>query len=716
MPDCRGGARGRDPLRGAAGARRRGLRVPRRSTRTAPRPCATRAAPPGGPRASSTRTARPSCTRSRSARPTRSALRESDTSCRSCRCSTPTPGACPTRRRWPARDQVFPGPRMTPADIAELIARSGVTPHRRRADDLAGHAPARPGARPLEPARGHGRRLGGARGLIRAFDERFGVPIIQGWGMTETSPLASIVAPAGDADELCRGRALRAARPARAASSRWSTSASTRRRAASCRSAGRSSRATTTTIRPRARSSPRTAGCARATSPSCATARYIHLVDRTKDLVKSGGEWISSVELENEIMAHADVLEAAVIAIPDEKWGERPCACVVLKPGAGLDPDGVREFLSGRVAKWWLPERVEFIDEVPKTSVGKFNKKVLRERFAGEQAAAPAPARDSSSSPTSISGAHRAPTCSAGPRCARRCWRRSPTSTAWCCWATCSSCATAPRARRWRRRARCSRTSARALGPRPRVVVVPRKPRPQLIAPWLEAAGAGPAPRRSGSSSAPATRPRRWPQRPGRVAGARAGRGRLSGPVAARRRLRTPRPLPRRHTRCRLRAHGRPRGRALVVRPLPDAAGPAEAYEALARADVRAALRVAQRARDGPGAAHAAHPTRLATCSQATAAARLRTRCSPSASRPRRGAEPARARAAAVRALAASRCAAPAGRDGRGLGRLDPPAAHVIFGHTHRSGPWPADTMASGRRPVAPACSTPARGSTSGCS
>jgi acyl-CoA synthetase (AMP-forming)/AMP-acid ligase II len=108
----------------------------------------------------------------------------------------------------------------------------------------------------------------------------------------------------------------------------------------------------------------------------------IKLVDRTKDLVKSGGEWISSVELENAIMAHPDVLEAAVVAVPDERWDERPCACVVRREGSGLDAEGVREFLRDKVAKWWLPDRVEFIAEVPKTSVGKFNKKVLRSQIA----------------------------------------------------------------------------------------------------------------------------------------------------------------------------------------------------------------------------------------------------------------------------------------------------------------------------------------------
>jgi fatty-acyl-CoA synthase len=110
---------------------------------------------------------------------------------------------------------------------------------------------------------------------------------------------------------------------------------------------------------------------------------YVRLVDRTKDLVKSGGEWISSVDLENEIMAMPEVAEAAVIAIPDEKWSERPLACVVVKPGSELTAEKVREYLLTRVAKWQVPDDVEFIDEVPKTSTGKFSKKTLREKFVG---------------------------------------------------------------------------------------------------------------------------------------------------------------------------------------------------------------------------------------------------------------------------------------------------------------------------------------------
>jgi fatty-acyl-CoA synthase len=108
----------------------------------------------------------------------------------------------------------------------------------------------------------------------------------------------------------------------------------------------------------------------------------MRIVDRTKDVVKSGGEWISSVELENEIMAHPAVAEAAVIGLKHPKWGERPMACVVLRPGESLTSDELLGWLDGRVAKWWLPDDVVFIDEVPKTSVGKFSKRELRERFA----------------------------------------------------------------------------------------------------------------------------------------------------------------------------------------------------------------------------------------------------------------------------------------------------------------------------------------------
>ncbi|WP_029421230.1 long-chain fatty acid--CoA ligase [Alicyclobacillus macrosporangiidus] len=107
---------------------------------------------------------------------------------------------------------------------------------------------------------------------------------------------------------------------------------------------------------------------------------YLQVVDRTKDLIKSGGEWISSVDLENAIMAHPDVAEAAVIGIASEKWQERPLACVVLKPSARgkVTKEDLRRFLEDKVAKWWIPDDFVFIDEIPKTSVGKFYKRELR--------------------------------------------------------------------------------------------------------------------------------------------------------------------------------------------------------------------------------------------------------------------------------------------------------------------------------------------------
>lgn len=110
---------------------------------------------------------------------------------------------------------------------------------------------------------------------------------------------------------------------------------------------------------------------------------YMNITDRTKDLVKSGGEWISTVELENAIMAHPQVLEAAVIAIPDPKWSERPLAAVVPTPDAHhLTSEQVIEFLQDKVAKFWLPDKIVFLEEIPKTSVGKFDKKVLRGAYA----------------------------------------------------------------------------------------------------------------------------------------------------------------------------------------------------------------------------------------------------------------------------------------------------------------------------------------------
>ena len=109
---------------------------------------------------------------------------------------------------------------------------------------------------------------------------------------------------------------------------------------------------------------------------------YMEVVDRSKDVIKSGGEWISSVELENTLMGHPGVKEACVFGLPHEKWIERPVAAVVLRPGAHDDETVLREWLAARVAKWWLPDRIIFVDAIPRSGVGKFLKRELRERYA----------------------------------------------------------------------------------------------------------------------------------------------------------------------------------------------------------------------------------------------------------------------------------------------------------------------------------------------
>ena len=183
--------------------------------------------------------------------------------------------------------------------------------------------------------------------------------------MTETSPVASVGRHQVDARDRRRRRAWpTCARPSglpvlgvelRIVEPGTTDAAAVGRRgdAASCRCAARGSRRRTTTTTGRASRSPTTAGCGPATSPTIDADGYIRLVDRTKDLIKSGGEWISSVELENEIMGHPKVAEAAVIGVPHPKWAERPLACVVVKAGRGRSPkEEVLEFLAPQVAKW----------------------------------------------------------------------------------------------------------------------------------------------------------------------------------------------------------------------------------------------------------------------------------------------------------------------------------------------------------------------------
>ncbi len=257
------------------------------------------------------------------------------------------------------------------------------------------------------------------RQLMKDFQERHAVRIFQAWGMTETSPVATYSRPdepagegtagaaAGDREgegalELEGPAARGGAREAASEESYWDDRARQGKPLpwVELRLVGDDGREvpwdgeSTGEIQVRgpwiaARYYNDTSGdpkfedgWLRTGDIASANPRAsIQITDRTKDVIKSGGEWISSVELENELMAHPDVLEAAVIAKPDERWAERPLCCVVLRPGADVGADELIEHLRPRVAKWWLPDEFAFIAEVPKTSVGKFDKKVLRARL-----------------------------------------------------------------------------------------------------------------------------------------------------------------------------------------------------------------------------------------------------------------------------------------------------------------------------------------------
>ena len=226
------------------------------------------------------------------------------------------------------------------------------------------------------------------RQLMRDFQERHGVVIHQGWGMTETSPVATFSDPSeerGHDERYWDERALQG-KPLP-----W----------VELRLMGDDGQEVPW--------DGESTGEIQVRGPWIASSYYhddsgdqkfqegwlrtgdiaaidgqasVRITDRAKDVIKSGGEWISSVELENELMAHPDVIEAAVIAKPDERWSERPLCCVVLREGATPDAEELVEHLRPRVAKWWLPDEYAFIAEVTKTSVGKFDKKVLRARLA----------------------------------------------------------------------------------------------------------------------------------------------------------------------------------------------------------------------------------------------------------------------------------------------------------------------------------------------
>ncbi|MGH2722040.1 MAG: long-chain fatty acid--CoA ligase [Actinomycetota bacterium] len=283
-------------------------------------------------------------------------------------------------------DLLMPGRFLQAADLAAFIAAerptlSGAVPT--IWGDLLRHLE----ANPTDLSSLRSVIVGGSavpRSLAERFEQRHGVRVVQGWGMTETHPVATVANPprrSGPDDDLTwrltQGRILpgielRVTDDAGDVLP-WDGT-----------SVGEIEvRGPWVTARYHKDDAPEKFHDGWLRTGDVGTVDdlgYVRITDRSKDIIKSGGEWISSVDLENAIMGHADVVEAAVIGVPDERWQERPLACIVLAEGSAASPSDLRAFLAGRVAKWWLPERWAFVGEIPKTSVGKFDKRALRNR------------------------------------------------------------------------------------------------------------------------------------------------------------------------------------------------------------------------------------------------------------------------------------------------------------------------------------------------
>ncbi len=287
---------------------------------------------------------------------------------------------------------VLPGPRLDPVSLLDLLAGERVTLTAGVPTVFMGVLD----ALDAEPDRwdlGSLKRvnLGGAAiptSLIEGFD-RHGLTIVQGWGMTETSPLGTVCRLSPDletADAAAQHEyRARAGTPIplieiRARSEDgtlipWDDQALGELEirgpwvAAAYHHGTGSDKFTDDGWL-------RTGDVVRINERGC-----MRICDRAKDLIKSGGEWISSVDLENRLMTHGAVAEAAVIAIPDERWGERPLAAVVLHDGMSVAPEELRAHLGNQFARWQLPDRIEFVDAIPRTATGKFKKTALREQF-----------------------------------------------------------------------------------------------------------------------------------------------------------------------------------------------------------------------------------------------------------------------------------------------------------------------------------------------
>jgi fatty-acyl-CoA synthase len=295
---------------------------------------------------------------------------------------------------------VYPGPHLDPESLLDDFVQEKVTWTAGVPTiwlGILGLLDANPGKWDLSHMKGM--LVGGSaapRSMIAGFKERHGMNVVHGWGMTETSPVASTSQLPGELSEAdadaqfdyiaMQGRPL----PLVELRNRdvdgnilpwdgesmgelevrgpWVAAGyyDTPEQAERWTDDGWFKTGDVVSMHPRG---------------------FIMIKDRSKDVIKSGGEWISSVELENALMAHPAIAEAAVVAVPDAKWDERPLAAVVLREGQTATAEDLRAFLEPNFAKWWLPDRYEFVTEIPKTSVGKFRKTELREMFAGEPAA-----------------------------------------------------------------------------------------------------------------------------------------------------------------------------------------------------------------------------------------------------------------------------------------------------------------------------------------
>ncbi len=224
------------------------------------------------------------------------------------------------------------------------------------------------------------------RQLIEQFRDELGVELVQGWGMTETSPICSLALPPRDVPEdeeiVWRSKTGRVVIGVEVRVAAEDGSILPNDGESVGEFEVRGPWITGSYYREPTPERFHDGWLRTGDIGSLDPQGYMQISDRTKDVIKSGGEWISSVELENEVMAHPGVLEAAVIAVPDDRWSERPLAVVVLEEDSSVAADELVAFLTDRVSRWWLPERWAFIEEVPKTSVGKFDKKSLRARYA----------------------------------------------------------------------------------------------------------------------------------------------------------------------------------------------------------------------------------------------------------------------------------------------------------------------------------------------